>query len=439
MIRRRRGGGVLVQYPAVKSVARLLTESKWDEALVRLCRLANRVTLNQWELYRAVDEPGNRAFELQVEEFLLRLAKSQGIDEADVASAPLALMRALDRALVNERRARKFSKKAIEVEGCRYWLVPRRCVFAGVPSLTYQPGSLARWMPHHALFLGNVSDIAIEPVVPRGTLAERLETLGSANSPVLKVWVGHFEDGCQVAWATTTSTSGRWWASSISDAGKRRASLEATLDAARDVRADVVVLPELSVSPEMRGDLVAWIDGAVEGRPLLLVAGSFHEQMGVVGFNTAPLVDGCTGQVLLVHRKLRVFGRNDGSDGPEMAEAIEVGTALHVLVTGAGTFGVLICKDFLDAHAEVATLLQSVPVEWALVPSYGSEKTLSRHLRAAEQAAKVTVGCQAVVANIRDVGISQGESLPGFAYSLMAKKAVFVQAKGDLVVLQFTG
>ena len=136
----------------MRGVAELLTGSRWDEALVRLCHLAGHVNLNKWESHRRVNRAGDPAFEAQVERFRRILDRGATFDEAEVEAAPLALIRALDVMLVDERRARRFCRVPFTIGEQSYWLVPRKCTFENVPSLRFQPGSLARWMPHHALF-----------------------------------------------------------------------------------------------------------------------------------------------------------------------------------------------------------------------------------------------------------------------------------------------
>lgn len=420
----------------MRETAELLAEAKWDEALVRLCHLANPAALNRWENQRNA-----RAFKKQVGAFLTQLTECANLEPGEVDAAPLALMRALDRALVSERGARRFSGTPFVIEGSTYWLVPRCCVFEGLPRLRHQAGSLAHWLPHHVLLHGKVGDIAVQPVVATGTLADSLEALLRKRPATLKVWIGHFGDDCQVVWDKAANPAGRWRALSFNDADRRLASLQQSLNAARDAGAQVIVLPELSIDPSMRDEVIQWLSGLDSGdRPLLLVQGSFHEQLADGWFNTAPLVDGCALDVLMVHRKLRVFGGVEGPDGADLAEAIDIGRVMHLLVTAAGTFGVLICKDFLDADADVATLLQRAPVDWPLVPSYGNETTRKAHHEAAASAAIVTVGCQAVVANIRDLGVSAGVTpLPGFAFCLKSKSVKEVAADGGMVVLHITG
>lgn len=112
----------------------------------------------------------------------------------------------------------------------------------------------------------------------------------------------------------------------------------------------------------------------------------------------------------MVHRKLRPFGLADG-----LAEDVKEGGRIEVLVSPIGTLTLLICKDFMDDHQSVATLLQEVPVDWVLVPSYGDERTVKGHRARAEQLAKVGPGTSCLIANQRNVEMSPGVALPGFA------------------------
>ena len=404
--------------------------------MVRLCHLAESGELNGWETGR-----DRRQFTQQVNGFVSVVVASTPVKEADIAARPLAMIQALDKMLLTERRAARFVDRPFEVNGRRYWLVPRTCLHSGVPRLRDQAGSLAHWLPNHVLMHGQVDHVEIKVKAASGGLAQALQVAASAGSdPALKFWVGHFDDGQAVQWEMHSSPSGRMRAVGFSDAAKRRACVLATLERARLGRAQVIVLPELSVDLAMRDAILAWVDGLdpATPAPMLIVAGSFHETLADGCFNTAPLIDALACERLFSHRKLRVYGEiaGDCDTDTERAEAISTGRTMEVLVTAAGAFAVLICKDFLDADASVANLLQRAPVDWVLVPSYGDDKTRKGHRLAADKAAKLTVGCQAVVANIEPVGIGDTTgALPGFAYCLRGKVHRDVPAAGGLVEL----
>ncbi len=85
-----------------------------------------------------------------------------------------------------------------------------------------------------------------------------------------------------------------------------------------------------------------------------------------------------------------------------------------------GLLTVLICKDFLDDHPCVLTLLSDVPVEWVLVPSFGDEKTIRQHKVRAKAQALVRTGSHIALAqifnNVDDPTRQPTECVRGFGY-----------------------
>lgn len=214
----------------------------------------------------------------------------------------------------------------------------------------------------------------------------------------LKVWIGHFNDVADVQWAR--SGIGNWRTTGVEPKAVREQSLLTAVDCAADAGANIIVFPEFTLDLEQRQVLRRHPRAAL----LMVVAGSFHEAEGAMTFNTAPLYSGDTGEVLLTHRKLRIFGdliqgENHG------AEQVDLGDAIHVLVTPIGCMTVLICKDFLDVHASVESLLTEVPVDWVLVPSFGDERTIHAHRAKAKTLAIVKTGTHTVIAQTQNTAI----------------------------------
>jgi hypothetical protein len=111
-----------------------------------------------------------------------------------------------------------------------------------------------------------------------------------------------------------------------------------------------------------------------------------------------------------------------------------------LLLTPVGLHTVLVCKDFLDRHESVATLLQSVPVDWVWVPSYGDEKTLKEHLDKASDVARKTVGANVGVAQTENTAVAklanQGKPtpLPGFGWRSATNSQEAVTVGGMVVI-----
>jgi predicted amidohydrolase len=175
--------------------------------------------------------------------------------------------------------------------------------------------------------------------------------------------------------------------------------------------------------------------GRLCGFHQLVVAGAFHEPEQatnpLLAHNTAPVFTG-NGRRLFVHRKLRLFGRDDVG-----AECAQVGNRLHVLITPIGCMTVLICKDFLDEDARVDNLLAEVPVDWVWVPSYGDETTLKGHKERARKLAKVTVGTSCAVAQPQNTAMKKKDQtqalLPGFGHPAGDAVPIDVATSGGLV------
>jgi hypothetical protein len=394
----------------MREVQEAAAQGLWEQALVELASRADHVTLPRWERER---QP--HGFTQQVENLVFAFQDRSAPSAGEIEQNPLASLIALDRVAALERRALRAARSYRASTGTDWWLLRLGTTGRRRVPMARQSG-LAHWLQHHAVAPVKVGDIRVQVHAAAGSLASALSELAAAAHAALDVWVGHFDDGSRVRWDSRATPSRRWLALDVHPPEPRRASSAAALRSATECGAHVLVLPELALDMAARQELALSLEaGAASQRPLLCVPGSFHEQIGGRWFNTAPLLDGITGETLFVHRKLRLFGTVGEGDEPDFAEAIEVGDEFNVLASDAGCFGVLICKDHLDAHPSVRTLIQQVPIDWLLVPSYGDEKTIEGQMRRARELAKTEVGCHVVVANIRNLGIGQGTSpLPGF-------------------------
>jgi hypothetical protein len=114
-------------------------------------------------------------------------------------------------------------------------------------------------------------------------------------------------------------------------------------------------------------------------------------------------------------------------------EDVKDGGRLEVLMSPIGMLAILICKDFLDLHSSTSTLLQHVPLEWVLVPSYGGDSTLKAHRAKALEVAGKTTGTICLVANQRSVEIEEGKPLPGFVATPLRRRIINVGPAGGSV------
>lgn len=227
------------------------------------------------------------------------------------------------------------------------------------PHTGQQAGVLYTHLRHHAL-------IPLQVTVPArpASLRVRLKTVAAGfERPLARAEVGlattSFDDGASIEWAGERATA-------IRNGDDRASKLWATIQAAAGDGIDVLVAPELTVTPEARRRIarqLRWPAGTSTNRLALVVPGSFHEQVGERFVHRAVAFGG-SGNALLEHHKLVAYGSL-----ADVIEDIQLGDTITVLVTPIGTIAVAICKDFCDDH--VGAIWHEIQPEWLLVPAYG--------------------------------------------------------------------
>ncbi|MSP96955.1 MAG: hypothetical protein EXR29_06955 [Betaproteobacteria bacterium] len=412
----------------MKRVATLVNHGEYGQALVRLWvlsgqRESNDLVLNGWEGARdAAAHPG------QVKAFRSALEKGQPPTAAQIATAPLAFVEALDQENRLLHRRHPWSETPFEEEGAGYWLVPVELARRQEVPLARQPGDREKWFKCHSVIPVRTSNgIEVVASSATGRLAQAMAEIVKGDEVTLTVWIGHFNDAALLESEVSPAKRRRF--RRIQPAEVRNASIFDTLEPAAAAGAHAVVLPELTVDLEARKLIATWLIRNPEHPFELVVAGSFHEETADGWFNTAELWNRHA-ESLISHRKLRLYGDADG-----FAEDVNAGGRISVFVTAAGSFSLLICKDFLDEHASVATLLQEVPVDWVLVPSYGDEGTVKRHAERALKLAKVGPGTCSVIANQRNIEAGEGDPCPGFAQPRSAENRLNIGVRGGAVSL----
>lgn len=238
-----------------------------------------------------------------------------------------------------------------------------------------QGGVLYTHLRNHALAPTQVS----VPARP-ATVRVRLKTIETGfDPPLARAEVGvattAFEDGAEFEWSGER-------AASLRNGDERAMKLWSAVQAAARDGFDLLVAPELTVTPAARQWIVRqlrWPPGEVPAdasanRLPLAVPGSFHEHTSGRFVHRAVLLDGA-GNTLIEHHKLVPFGAFD-----EFMEDIEPGDSITVVVTPIGTIAIAICKDFCDDH--LGPIWDQVQPEWLLVPAYG------RGMKAHQAAAK---------------------------------------------------
>ncbi len=400
----------------MQQVANHLSNKAYREAFVRLRVLGlDGTTLRDWEQKRG-DAKAFKQAKTRFEDALEHESKSKSnLDPKAIAQNPLALLQALDEYLFSSRALSAPSlrtsnrvppeKQQYLENGKHYWLVPVLLANRRKASLAKQPGNLSHWVHHHSVLSAKTPHgIQVELHHTQSTVDDKLHALwqdDQSDPPSLKVWIAHFNDLATVKGSTAQSAVGDWRATHIEPSAHRMASLHSTMVQADAAGAHVIVFPELTIDVAQRHLLTRYLRKQPGDHLVMLQTGSFHETLASEGktFNTAPLIN-AQGSLLFTHRKLRQFSSKSSPDADPVTEDISVGNTIHVLATPVGLLTVLVCKDFLDDHPSVLTLLSDVPVEWVLVPSFGDEKTIRLHKAHARSQAHVRTGCHIALAQI---------------------------------------
>ncbi|WP_271595723.1 MULTISPECIES: hypothetical protein [unclassified Bradyrhizobium] len=141
-----------------------------------------------------------------------------------------------------------------------------------------------------------------------------------------------------------------------------------------------VVWPELTVSPELRENIVKLIrdrDVADElEAPEILIPGTWHETTDHGIVNRARIYDGY-GEERLIYDKIAPYA-DDGWG----TENITAGDRVCVLATEGALIGIAICLDFCDM---CETPFGELDVDVMLVPSMGNDRTMQGHQTTAAQ------------------------------------------------------
>lgn len=243
------------------------------------------------------------------------------------------------------------------------------------PHTANQGGVLYTHLRNHALV---PTQVAV-PARP-ATLTVRVKTVETGfEQSLARAEVGvattSFDDGAAIEWDGERATS-------ICNGDDRAAKLWSALQAAARDGFDLLVAPELTVTPSARQWIVRqlrWppedpLEGVSAHRLPLMVPGSFHEQIDGRFVHRAVLLDR-VGNELIEHHKLVPYGVFD-----KFMEDIRLGDSITLLITPIGTVAIAICKDFCDDH--LGPIWDQIQPEWLLVPAYG------RGMAAHEAAAK---------------------------------------------------
>ncbi|WP_041641365.1 nitrilase-related carbon-nitrogen hydrolase [Magnetococcus marinus] len=167
----------------------------------------------------------------------------------------------------------------------------------------------------------------------------------------------------------------------------------AALEAAKELKANLVIFPELTLTPQLRECVQTWLYDNQDHGFAMLIPGSFHEMVepSQDPINRAVLLSGL-GETLLQHNKIIPFSTAG------MHENITSGDTLTLLDSPIGLIALAICRDFLESDDNTKLPWQSVAPHWALIPSMSEIQGVRAHLRQAKILA-MACGTRALVPN----------------------------------------
>jgi len=146
---------------------------------------------------------------------------------------------------------------------------------------------------------------------------------------------------------------------------------------AASLKADVVVFPELTITPttlsSIQRELQSLAVATPGSAPCMVVGGSFHIPDGKMIRNRSVVLDGA-GKSVWTHDKLTQVELT----GPMIQEGNRPGDILTLIPTPIGTHAIAICLDLAQAATSNETALKRVPVRWLWVPSMSA--SVSAHL-----------------------------------------------------------
>ena len=303
-------------------------------------------------------------------------AIAEVVDDADC----LALLEALDTFAADQFAGREPAVVLVESPGVEAW-VQRRPTFVN-PVFARQPNHLQYWMRRHWVFPTRHHGIEIHVRSANDSVLFGAGLADALTSGELRVHLGGFDDGVTPQWNAPRPHYG---CITLSDEEARWASIIAVIEAAACEGAHVLVLPELTVTPALRGRVAKWLARNPDHPFHIVVPGSFHLQLDRVRRIVAVALDRF-GDEILVQRKLHPMRMAPGgSDVPDGAiEDIDGDSRIELTSTPLGLLALSICLDFCEEGGAFADLWHLIGPGLVLVPSMSGKATREAHQRRAQ-------------------------------------------------------
>jgi predicted amidohydrolase len=161
------------------------------------------------------------------------------------------------------------------------------------------------------------------------------------------------------------------------------------LGRAAETRADVVIFPELTVSPQVKQAIADAMAARMDSSVSLVIAGSFHEATGagLPAKNVTCALDRFGNAIQVGNQTLTEDWRHEkqnpvilaGADGElVLRENLQPGSKLMLVHTPLGLQGIVNCLDLAQAAAISTLRLELIPTSLLWVPSMSA--TVSAHL-----------------------------------------------------------
>ncbi len=385
----------------MEKVAEFINAKSFRHALARLCRLAGSSTsdgrrvLDDWEnQYKEGDMMLMDAID-RIESIDNRESL---ITSEEVETDPLLWLQALDNFCVriNPKSYGYLRNPRIDDGEGQVWMLP---IYQQAESCgggkRRQFGNIAYWLKHcRVVPQNNPQGILVNVAgIPRGYhdwLAGRF------SARTIRIAVVHFDDGVRTNLSDSDKKPSNFICKDISDTETRLASALHHISEAKKRDAHILVMPELTITPDIRSRIVSELqqlhrkNGEKHSLSVpLIVLGSFHEQVEKGWRNHAEAMLGLDGKLLFGCDKRKPVTFENRKEGIECAP-----NDFTCVFTPLGLMALAICKDVFEG--EPAIVLASLPLDWLLVPSMTDK--LNPH-KATAKAMYDTLGTIVVVAN----------------------------------------
>lgn len=207
-------------------------------------------------------------------------------------------------------------------------------------------------------------------------LRRELTELTETANPTLTIGLGLFPDRHPLTWSITQTDTNRSRAFATHTEGdeERYRLAIRQIDNAEQHGVTLLIFPELTLSIANQEKIVRWLlrrcrDGSPCRIPLIIL-GSFHRTEDGHERNRAILLWGRDGTSIAKHDKY-----SPATLG-ELTERFIPGQSALLLHTPIGNLSLAICKDCIDAYADI--WLEQLAPDWLLIPSLSD--SVSQHL-----------------------------------------------------------